>query len=88
MTVQIALKYPQILVGIRVLLITILLTLGFATVSSAACVDYELSVKQAVQAYDLDRLEKLLVTLNRQSDCSLSYLLCYLKKAKLGIPTY
>jgi len=74
MTVQTVLKSSQISVDIRVLLFTVLLTLGFATVSSAACVDYELSVNPAVQAYDLDTLEKLLVTLNRQADCPVSYL--------------
>jgi len=38
------------------------------------CADYELSVTQAVQAYDLDQLDDLLFALNRQSDCPVSYL--------------
>jgi hypothetical protein len=42
--------------------------------SWAACADYEAPINQAVQAYDLDSLEKLLVTLSEQSDCPMAYL--------------
>lgn len=38
------------------------------------CADYELPIKQAVQAFDLDQLDDLLFALNRQADCPVSYL--------------
>ena len=38
------------------------------------CADYELPIKQAVQAYDLDQLDDLFFALNRQADCPVSYL--------------
>jgi len=38
------------------------------------CADYELPVKQAIQAGDLEQLEDLLFALNRLPDCPVSYL--------------
>jgi outer membrane protein OmpA-like peptidoglycan-associated protein len=59
----------------RVLLFITLLSGGLLpTVSLAACADYELPVQQAVHSKDFNTLEQLLSTLNRQSDCPLSYL--------------
>jgi len=60
--------------SIRFLLFTVLLSTGVHTVSLAACADSDSQVKQAMQANDLDRLEKLLALLNRQSDCSIAHL--------------
>jgi outer membrane protein OmpA-like peptidoglycan-associated protein len=42
--------------------------------NDAQCANYESQVKQAVQANDLDTLEELLATLNKQPDCPVSYL--------------
>jgi outer membrane protein OmpA-like peptidoglycan-associated protein len=43
-------------------------------ISSSSCADYQSSVQQAIQQSDFDSLEKLLFKLNRQADCSISYL--------------
>jgi hypothetical protein len=60
--------------NLQLLLLTTLISMGLPTTSWTACADYELPMNQAVQAYDLDSLEKLLVTLNKQSDCPNTYL--------------
>jgi len=74
MTMQIPLDF-LLFSGIRVLLFTTLLSGGLLpTVSLAACADYELRVNQAAHSQDFNTLKQLLPTLNRQSDCSLSYL--------------
>jgi len=41
---------------------------------SSSCADYQSSVQQAIKQSDFDSLEKLLFILNRQADCSISYL--------------
>jgi outer membrane protein OmpA-like peptidoglycan-associated protein len=41
---------------------------------SSSCADYQSSVQQAIKQSDFDSLEKLLFKLNRQADCSISYL--------------
>jgi outer membrane protein OmpA-like peptidoglycan-associated protein len=63
----------QIQLGFRTLLFAILY-MGLPTVSLAACADYESRVNQAARSQDFNTLKQLLPTLNRQSDCSLSYL--------------
>ena len=61
-------------VGLGAFLFLTLLGGGLPTASLAACAFYQSSVNQAMQAKDLDTLEYLLVTLNRQPDCDVSYL--------------
>jgi outer membrane protein OmpA-like peptidoglycan-associated protein len=41
---------------------------------SSSCADYQSSVQQAIKQSDLDNLENLLYKLNRQADCSISYI--------------
>jgi outer membrane protein OmpA-like peptidoglycan-associated protein len=41
---------------------------------SSSCADYQSSVQQAIKQSDFESLEKLLFILNRQADCSISYL--------------
>ncbi len=41
---------------------------------SSSCADYQSSVQQAIKQSDFEDLEKLLFILNRQADCSISYL--------------
>jgi outer membrane protein OmpA-like peptidoglycan-associated protein len=67
-------SHPRPSVGLRVLLFTTLLILGLPSVSLAACAHYHSKMSQAVRNFDLDTLEKLLPTLNRQPDCPVSYL--------------
>ncbi len=45
-----------------------------STQSRTGCTVHQSQVSQAIQNSDLDRLENLLATLNRQSDCPISYL--------------
>ena len=66
--------HPRFSVGLRVLLFTTPLTLGFPTISLAACAHYHTQMTQAVHSRDLNALEQLLPTLTRQPDCPLSYL--------------
>jgi uncharacterized caspase-like protein/surface antigen len=47
---------------------------GNLPITLAGCADYEFQVNQAVQNSDFETLEKLFVTLNRQTDCPVSYL--------------
>ena len=41
---------------------------------SSSCADYQSSVQQAIKQSDFESLEKFLYILNRQADCSISYL--------------
>ena len=41
---------------------------------SSSCGDYQSSVQQAIKQSDFENLEKLLFILNRQADCSISYI--------------
>lgn len=43
-------------------------------IDSSSCADYQFSVQQAIKQSDFDSLEKILFKLNRQADCSISYL--------------
>ena len=45
-----------------------------STLSHTSCAAHQSQVNQAIQSHDLDSLDNLLVTLNRQADCPSSYL--------------
>ncbi len=61
-------------VGLKVLLFITLLSTALPSLSLAACANYHPQVEQAVRANDFAKLNKLLVMLNQQRGCRVSYL--------------